>query len=543
MKKLNTTTLALVCLATLSSQSVLGMDIEKKKITIKKYTPKSTKSSPENFRFEDSGRVVKFKSLPWAQLEPHLNHLVEEVINDPSYESRTLCFQVKREDWEQYRQWEDGYRNKCRYPIGYSSSSHKAEGERVNGIYEIYHKEFSITNATKKEEEARNIFSYRFFEGKFDESRINPQTFYNLVVRAEFTKDDFEKGKYGYQDRIFVKPIRLKQETAPLCDQEIQEAIESNLKKAFQPYIVFVFELPKNAKFKVQDLGRTHHEPLATIIEENERHLYVCFSNNKRNILDLHEMSYEEGFKKVKSFLQERYTHYDKECDIITGRGNHENSNGTRGVMSSSFPKWMKSEEISPLIERYIQKNGLYTVFLKKPMKCDLTSLHLQQDPFEVISNALRKVITTRDLRLRIKGAAKNFDHKLIHFLCIKEPELSQDISPYSIKTLPGELRLNLRHRTENSTEISGPIISFTHSGDEIVKMPSSNEISINNNSKNKKKKKNKNLVKSESIRNNPQKSVIQKERIEENPRRKECIRTIGKNGKLKFEFKNLDNK
>ncbi len=387
------------------------------------------------------------------------------------------------------------------------------------------------------------IFSYRFFEGKFDESRINPQTFYNLIVRAGFTKDDFEKGKHGYQDRIFVKPIRLKQETPPLCDQEIQEAIESNLKKAFQPYVTFVFELPKNAKFKIQDLGRTNHEPLATIIEENERRLYLCFSNNKRDILDLHEMSYEEGFKKVKSFLQERYTHYAKECNIITGRGNHENSNGTRGIMSSSFPKWMKSEEISPLIERYIQKNGLYTVFLKNPEECDLTKLHPQQDPFEVISNALRKVITTRDLRLCIKGVVKDFDHKLIHFLCIKEPELFQNISPYSIKALSGELRINLKHTTENSTEISGPIISFTYSGDEIIKMPSSNELNVNRSYK-KKKNKNKNLVKSGVTKNNPQKSIIQKKKIEEKPHiRKECIRTIGENGKLKFEFKNLNDK
>jgi len=390
--------------------------------------------------------AVEIDPLPWMQLQPCLETLLKETLIDPSYESRTFRFQIKREDWKKYIEWDINLISSSQYPIGYTSTNRGGVGDRVEGLYEIYNKELTLINMTKKEEQARKDFAYHFFKGTLDESHINANTFYNLMVRAGFSPEDFEKGKHDYQERVFVKPITLKQTTALLCNQEIQGVIESTLPKAAQPFVAFVFELPASASFKTQDLLKTERPfPLATIVEEKERRLYLCFSNDQRKRLDLHQMSVEEAFEQVKAFIQERYANYAETCEIITGRGNHENPGGKRALLFSSFPGWMKHKEICPLVKRSIPREGVYIVFLIKPMKCDLTSLTAEQDSYEMARDALRKVSQTTDLRLRIKVDIPDFEPRLIQYLLLKEPKLFQEISPLSLYSLPGELRLNLK--------------------------------------------------------------------------------------------------
>ena len=440
----------------------------------------SIKALPHaNFpQIKETDDGVEISPSPWIHVQPCLDDLIKKTLADSSYEKRTFRFQVTREDWKSYQQWEDKVFKSLEYPVGCSSFNKNVEGDRIEGVYKVYHKELTLTNATKKEKEARNSFAYRFFEGKFDKSHINANTFYNLMVRAGFTKEDFKKGKYGYQDQIFVKPLTLKQTTLPLCIQEVQDVIDTNLHKATQPFVTFIFELPPSADFKVQELfGPRKQEPLATIVEEKERRLYLCFSNDERKRLDLHGMSVDEAFKHVKEFIQEKYESYAETCEIITGRGNHENPGGARALLFSSFPKWMKHEEIRPLIRYYIpgDGDGVYKIFLKKPMTCDLTKLNSEQNPCKTVSDALKKVSQGKDLRLRIKVNETGFEHRLLHFLLLKEPDLFHEISPLSLHLLSGELRLNLRN-----SDGSGPIISSIDSKAEEEKAPTTSTMEPN---------------------------------------------------------------
>ncbi len=451
----------MICLSMVFPAQAM-LDNRSEELNSRRYTFFSTSSETqealENKTRQRTSRFVELSPLPWVELHPQLDHLLEETICDPSYEKRTFCFQVKREDWAHYLQWEDVLRRRYKYPIGYTSANVGCEGDRVGGVYQTYHKELTLINATKKEEEARRSFAYRFFGGYFDESRINSHTFYNLMVRAGFTVEDFEKGQYDYQDRIFVKPIRFEQTTLPLCSQEFQEIIDTSLRAIPYPFVTFVFELPLTADCKVQDLPFHYkHNLLATIVAENERRLYLCFLNDESNVLDLHGMSFKEAFERVKLFIQKKHANYTETCQIITGRGNHIKLGSPPGLLFSSFPQWMKDKQTRLLVERYIPSDGSYTVLLKRPVECDLTGFNLEQSSYEIVRDTLRDVIKTKDLRLRIKVDDTDFCGKLFHFLALKEPGLFQEISPFSIETLPSELRLNLND-TKNSSLIYSSI-------------------------------------------------------------------------------------
>ncbi len=80
-------------------------------------------------------------------------------------------------------------------------------------------------------------------------------------------------------------------------------------------------------------------EIIATIIDAQENRLYLCFYNNARSMLDLHGMSSKEAFERCSHFIQEKFNNSEKECTIITGRGNHVNVDGSQGVLSNSFKK------------------------------------------------------------------------------------------------------------------------------------------------------------------------------------------------------------
>lgn len=423
-------------------------------------TSSETQDALGNRTRQRTAHFVELAPSPWCELHPQLDHLIEKTLCDSSYEKRTFCFQIKREDWARYLQWENVLRRRCKYPIGYTSANVGCEGDRVGGVYQTYHKELTLINATQKEEEARRSFAYRFFEGRFDESRINSYTFYNLMVRAGFTIEDFEKGQYDYQDRIFVKPIRLEQTILPLCSQEFQKIIDTNLRAIHYPFVTFVFELLLTADYKVQDLPFHYkHNLLATIVAEDERRLYLCFLNDESNVLDLHGMSFKEAFERVKLFIQKKYANYTETCQIITGRGNHIKPGSPPGLLFSSFPQWMKDKKNRLLVKRCIPSDGSYTVLLKKPVECDLMKFNREQSSYEIVRDTLRDMIKTKDLRLRIKVDDTDFCGRLLHFLALKEPGLFQEISPFSIETLPNELRLNLSD-TKNFPLINSSINS-----------------------------------------------------------------------------------
>lgn len=343
---------------------------------------------------------INFKQFYWHQIRPYLDYLIAETILDPKYEEKIFYYTLKGQYINEHWKWLLHTIRTHNYPISIGGRNNSTEGSKSDqGVWDIYHNEITITNNTQKEIEARELFAYQFHGGKLDTTCINPITFYNLMVRAGFEKEDFKQGKHGFQDKIFVKHILLNKPTIEECDEELRTSVSTILRKAKQPYVTFIFELQPNTPFRLsdvytyndntpKDLWRYFHQelggPAATITETIENRLYLCFYNLKRNMLDLHGASVDEAFDKLSSFILERYDNFEDEYTVITGRGNHINSNGEAGILHKSFKKWVKGE-LKPYIKTYIPSkgDGGYKLILRKPTKVVLSNgsfkLNLQQ--------------------------------------------------------------------------------------------------------------------------------------------------------------------
>ena len=85
--------------------------------------------------------------------------------------------------------------------------------------------------------------------------------------------------------------------------------------------------------------------------------------------MDLHSMSVEQAKIYVFKHVRNASAQGMSSCRIITGRGNHINAKGERGVIFDACQAWLESDELKPLIEQYEKKIGHYIVKLKSPKK------------------------------------------------------------------------------------------------------------------------------------------------------------------------------
>ncbi len=410
---------------------------------LEKRTPKST----------------QFRSAPWRTLSPILSKRIKKAINNNTIEEQSFCFSVHRDDFESFSQWSESFRRSLSYPKGMSRSNEGVDGERVNGVYEHYHIKLTLFNYSMREKSARTVNEYNFFGDPLNKSLLNEKTFYNLMARVGFKQSDFEEGATGLQGRILVKPVTLLSTTLPECSKELKDTVLSTLMKSHEKYITFVFNLPSKAGFTVNDISFYGKSPLgtlprdiiilSTIYETDENRLYLCVYNDKRKTLNLHGFTKGEksnGIWKrhalniVRDFIKEKYDQFQSDCMVITGRGNHINSDGTRGVLLSAFLKWMQDPEIKPLVEKSVSINGGggFRVFLKKPTVCDITKLDPKENPLQVIAEQFQRMIHEGKDRLLIKTNDTELNNKLIMHLLVNH---TYEIPPFSLTQVPGELR------------------------------------------------------------------------------------------------------
>lgn len=430
----------------------------------------SMNDSPVKISFtEEQNSVVRFSCTPWMNLQPILSRMIEDTARDPKFEERQFCFQVDREAWTTYYEWSSALFQKYRYPIGISTRNARCEGDRVNGIYQIYYIEVTVHNHTKKEEFVREGGKYKFFGGELDATLVDERTFYNLMVRAGFSEDDFKDGQTGLQGRVSVKPVKLKCVSLEECYEEVREMLLPALQKAVEQYITFVFNLSTEAKFTITDLitynkgaiGNLFHElnNLGTIYEPTEKRMYLIFANDRRQKLDLHGFE-EDGklngitqagaLKLVRDYIEEQYNNFGDECIILTGKGKHENSSGVRGVLHAAFKTWMKDEKIKPLIRNYHPYGeGGFRVILRKPIVCDLAMIIPPSDPGAVVIKQLKQAFATGEDRILVKSADSSFEQQLMRSIVVDRSFFMQGSPTISFYSSPGEFRITLRKDRE----------------------------------------------------------------------------------------------
>ena len=403
----------------------------------------------KHLNIDPQSSEIYFSEYSWDQLCPYLNYLIEQTAADRTCELRQLKYKVMGKGMGEYTKWLLAHMQFYQYPISISGGNYATEGNKsAKGVWDVYKQELSIKNYTHEELRAKS-FPYLFHGGKLDTTYLNPKTFYDLIVRAGFKEEHFKEGKHGFQDKVAVKPIVLENSTIEECHEEVLTKVLSILEKAMHPYVVLVFGLAPNSSFSVNDLYKHNNftlnrylfeeldgQPISTIIETQENRLYLCFKNVKQKTLDLHHATPKEAFDKVKEFIVKRYNKFEHRCTIITGCGNHVNSNGQAGILHQAFRTWAKNE-LKPYIQfcRATSGNGCYEVKFKKPI-----SLLLREESLNLnIEKLIEKIIhaeQTDNRRIIIKHQqAQLNNHGYYNELILKTvSKLSNLSKPYFLR-------------------------------------------------------------------------------------------------------------
>ena len=373
-------------------------NIGSKKLTMPPVSAKPKKKKKNStLTMETEAIIIELSYCPWTEQQERLDKILEESALDPLIEQRIVRYSITRDEFDAYFQWQTVLFRKYKYPIGISIRSKGHKREPINRGFDMHHFEIGIENWTMREEEIK-AFVYQFFEGKCP-SAINLEILYDLIRRSILTKADFAKGKYDYQNSVYIKAVQLKSDELTDSIKEIQTKTQSILEKILQPFVVIVFSLPENASFTTSEVQPPHRLFTDRICLFGNQ-IYLFKVNNQRKMLDLHGHSEFEAKARVKAYIIERYHQNDRRCTIITGRGNHTNPNtGAVAVLFNSFPEWMK--ELSSYVELFKPRDGCYSVVLKQPIVCNLT-----KSPFLdmlLIVRAMREAIKNQVFCFRIR--------------------------------------------------------------------------------------------------------------------------------------------
>ncbi|CAB4386924.1 uncharacterized protein OCT59_010296 [Rhizophagus irregularis] len=84
---------------------------------------------------------------------------------------------------------------------------------------------------------------------------------------------------------------------------------------------------------------------------------------------DLHGYTKKEAYIEVKEVILECFKLKINSINFVTGRGNHPNVNGERGVLFKKFKEWLEDDEIINLVKNYVVGDGSYKVYLYKKKK------------------------------------------------------------------------------------------------------------------------------------------------------------------------------
>jgi len=356
--------------------------------------------------------TVHVEQTLWVELKPRRESLIEETLADYNVEERMITFQRAVAD----------------------SDSH-----------------LLISNLSKKSEEVRD-YPYKPFGGKKAGGHLFNDVFFELIAKAGLNKDDFEKGKWGYQDQLYVKEISIDTNNLPIDNaiEYIRKEILSRLRKVSQPYLVFVISLGDHAAYTINDVVscddwtnfKTKEKiPIGAIYLHEANQIYILYNNDFCPTLDLHDMSVDEAKEKVTKFIVEKFDHFEPKCEIITGRGNH--SLGNYCILKALLPSWLNSPELRPLIRKhFFDKNkggGTCTILLVESPLIVLNGTN-QQGNIEIVMESILAESERGGCRLSfsLKDEAQNRD--VIIMLALSQLPKSDKWPVFYFRKLNGQL-------------------------------------------------------------------------------------------------------
>ncbi|CAB4380822.1 unnamed protein product [Rhizophagus irregularis] len=95
----------------------------------------------------------------------------------------------------------------------------------------------------------------------------------------------------------------------------------------------------------------------------------MYYDSLEQEVVDLHYLTRENARRLVINSVKKSHSRKILCVKFITGRGNHINSTGERGVLYEKFPSWMRDSEIKYLVQDYEIYDGYYLVYLHSSNK------------------------------------------------------------------------------------------------------------------------------------------------------------------------------
>lgn len=353
-----------------------------------------------------------------------------------------------------------------KYPFPFTWSMTNKGPSILNDERSPYTIELSLSSLAREREDVENKFVYHI--SPEEDKKVKWSHVYDVAMSSGFTLEDFK-----FNNAIKIRMIELQRNTEEKNLEELQKFLEIKLPK--DNYPVHIVGILINKKIKLP--GRMFEKVLAkvsainpglcsrgTICDPQSNSIYLCLDNVRRNMLDLHGgRGVKVAKEETQDFIIKAYETFKEGCTVLTGRGNHINTNGTAGVLRGAFGEWIKDEGFASIITQSfpLEGDGGYKVLFPKIQTLDLRRTR-QKKHLPQIKKIIAQMVPQKERRLQIimnsEDASQNAEFKrmmdVYKALHAHDTELLESITPISFESVPGEIKLifNKRHPQNSSS-------------------------------------------------------------------------------------------
>lgn len=353
-----------------------------------------------------------------------------------------------------------------KYPFPFSWHSRGTSSINTVNEKRVCYRQINLSSEMLYREHVERDFAYQV--SPQEKEMVDWELIYRLVMKSHFSVEDFK-----YNNALRIRVLNLLANTEEECTQEISNFINFKLSKDINPFHILAIKPNIGSALKasqIYDIYSTHISPYRKsssdrgMIYGQEDCLYLCLNNEKRKTLDLHGKKKEgkliegrqkkQGSEETIEHIKGAYIDFQNDAVVITGRGNHINSNKKIGVLKTAFKEeWVSHKELLPLIKNYriLEGDGAYHVYFKKFKELSLTVSHFPES-IELITQTIKSMVQNKNKRLwinldfNVDITPINPEFKLMKDLTESLMDYNSDIFqliyPLSFEAEPNVLRL-----------------------------------------------------------------------------------------------------
>lgn len=399
-----------------------------------------------------------------AEVESYIQHIMQNKIEDPIRVHVLLTHQ----DIPAFHDAFTVVREKYPFPFSWSiwnKGPSKVESEQPSWVLEL-----TLSSLAKERERVEKQFVYKSSDE--DKKTVDWRTIYDVAMRSGFDLEDFK-----FNNAIKIRILELNGESEAEDLQTFQHFVEDTVAKDENPFHILRITLNKKAKGHYHEMYDVFRRKLSelnagqydddrgVVFDSQEGLLYLCRDNTHRRILNLHGKclpsgqyegrSVKQAGLETQTFILQAYEMFQEDVTVLTGRGNHVNATGQRGVLKEAFRDWMEVEPFPSIVKSYCLwgGDGGYKVTFKKIQKLNLNNSNIpDQNPIPIIKETIAQMIEQKKRRLHIildeqeEPSKGNREFNLLMGLYAdlhkNNNEIAKLITPLSFEGTPREMKI-----------------------------------------------------------------------------------------------------